>query len=300
MPADRKLLVVADDFGIGPGTTRGILRLCRAGVVSGTVLLVNSPFAADAVKLWKQANPQADLGWHPCLTLDAPVANPETIPTIVQTNGHFFPLGSLVKRLLSGRVRYVDVLTELRAQLQLFRDLVGCDPLVVNAHHHVQVFSTIGAALQEVLTTIRPLPYLRCVREPAKTLWSIKGARCKRVFLSSLGRRQARIQQSAGFPGNDWLAGITDPPLVHDPTFFVRWLRHIPGHNVELTCHPGEHDLSLLGRDAQSGDGNLERRTQELHLLLEPSFRTALRQNGFRIISPSELLSSIDVGRIAA
>ena len=51
----RVLLVVADDFGIGPATTAGILHLAGKGVVTGTVLLVNSPYAEEAVGLWNRA-----------------------------------------------------------------------------------------------------------------------------------------------------------------------------------------------------------------------------------------------------
>src|SRR5437588_127944 len=44
----RCLVVVADDFGIGPATSRGILDLAAKGLVTGTVLLVNSPYAEEA------------------------------------------------------------------------------------------------------------------------------------------------------------------------------------------------------------------------------------------------------------
>ena len=47
--AGRALLVVADDFGIGPPTTAGILHLARKGVVTASVMLVNSPYAEAAV-----------------------------------------------------------------------------------------------------------------------------------------------------------------------------------------------------------------------------------------------------------
>src|SRR5207253_1458713 len=97
--------------------------------------------------------------------------------------------------------------------------------------------------LRRILAQMSPLPYLRRVREPWYTTARIPGARAKRVFLSLLGRQQARQQQRLGFPGNDWLAGITDPPWVADPAFLLRWLRRIPGTVVELTCHPGYLDM---------------------------------------------------------
>src|SRR5262245_54002734 len=65
MDANRELLVVADDFGIGPETDRGILDCAAAGVITGTVLLVNSPHAEAAVERWRTQGKPLALGWHP-------------------------------------------------------------------------------------------------------------------------------------------------------------------------------------------------------------------------------------------
>ncbi|MFL5329547.1 MAG: carbohydrate deacetylase [Gemmataceae bacterium] len=285
----RALVVVADDYGIGPATSEGILKLCHAGVVTGTVLLVNSPHAADAVRAWNKVGPNADLGWHPCLTLDAPILPAQEVPSLVAADGRFPRLGTIVKRALSGRLNHGELVAEFGAQLRRFRELTGAWPSVVNSHHHVQIFPAVGRALREVLAVCRPLPYLRCVRESWRTLIRVPGARGKRTFLSSFGRSESRRQIGDGFPGNDWLAGITDPPYVHDSRFFARWLRRVPGSVVELTCHPGLTDPTILGRDAMPGDGNIERRAQEFALLSRSDFRDAVSQNAFRLTRPSEI-----------
>ena len=118
----------------------------------------------------------------------------------------------------------------------------------------------------------------------------IPGARLKRSFLSFLGHRDARLQERARFPGNDWLAGITDPPFVADPNFLVRWLERIQGEVVELACHPGHYDQTLLGRDSTGSDGLLERRVHEFQLLNLPSYRQACERAGFKLIAPAELI----------
>ncbi len=55
MDATRFLVVIADDYGIGPETSRAILELAARKVVTGTVLLVNSPHAEGAVRAWRQS-----------------------------------------------------------------------------------------------------------------------------------------------------------------------------------------------------------------------------------------------------
>jgi len=211
------------------------------------------------------------------------------VPSLVRADGRFWPLGSFVRRLYLGLVHPADIEAELRAQLDYFRDLVGHAPTVVNTHHHIQVFPPVGAILLQVLAGCRPLPYVRRVREPWPVLAGVPGARVKRGVLSFLGRHDARRQRQAGFPGNDWLAGITNPSCVSDPTFLSRWLTRIPGDVVELTCHPGYRDETLVGRDCTLNDGQLERRVHELSLLRHESFLAACRQACFTLVSPSQM-----------
>lgn len=285
----RLLVVTADDYGIGPATSQGILELAVQGSVAAAVLLVNSPHAETAVGLWRKAGRPMELGWHPCLTIDRPVSPSGRVPSLVGPDGRFWSLGALIRRLLAGRVDAAEIEREFRAQLRRFRDLVGGPPPVVNTHHHVQVFPPVGAILASVLTSLRPRPYVRRIREPFWMLGAVPGARAKRLLLTTLGRRDARRLDRAGFPGNNWLAGVTDPPCVGDARFLTRWLARVPGRVVELTCHPGLRDETLLGRDCSPGDGQMERRVREFRLLCHESFRQACRAAGFRVAAPADV-----------
>src|SRR5262249_13442309 len=143
----------------------------------------------------------------------------------------------------------------------------------------------VSEILIRLLGQQKSLPYVRRVREPWHMLARIPGARLKRAILSHFGHRDAVRLHTAGFPGNDWLAGITDPPHVTDRAFFSRWLSQVPGHVVELTCHPGYEDGSLLGRDCAPGDGQIERRVREFELLADTAFERSCRRAGFAIVS---------------
>jgi predicted glycoside hydrolase/deacetylase ChbG (UPF0249 family) len=285
----RYLTIIADDYGIGPATSQGILDLADQRRLGGAVLLVNSPYAEPAVRAWRQSGLPLELGWHPCLTLDRPVLPMYRVPSLVDGDGRFYPLGRFLRRLLLGQVRRTEIAAELTAQYRRFHELVGRPPGFVNAHHHVHVFPPVGAVLLEILQRTRPLAYLRKVREPWQMLRQIPGARPKRALLSLLGRRFAARQDEAGLPGNDWLAGITDPPYLGDPEFFVRWIRHVPGRVVELACHPGHLDQTLIGRDCTLNDGMLQRRRQEFGLLRQPEFLGAVAEAGFTLTTPGTL-----------
>lgn len=290
MDATRFLIVIADDFGIGPETSRGILELAARGVVTGTVLLSNSPHADSAVREWRRQGAVPEMGWHPCLTMDPPVAGADRVPSLVGPDGCMWPLRHFVPRLLSGQLRSQEVAIELEAQYRRYLDLVGQPPVVVNSHQHVSLFPPVGRVLRRLLSKCRPLPYLRRVCEPWRLVREIPGATIKRAFLNALGQLEALGQKRQGFPGNDWVCGITDPKWVKDPEFFARWLGQVPGRRVELSCHPGHPDDTLVGRDCKADDGLQQRRVDELHLLHQPRFLEACRTAGLTRVGPSALV----------
>jgi predicted glycoside hydrolase/deacetylase ChbG (UPF0249 family) len=281
------LVVVADDYGIGPETSRGVLELALEGRVTATVLLVNSPFAEAAVAAWDRAGRPVELGWHACLTLDRPVLPPEQVPGLVGPDGRFHPLGRFLRRAQLGRIAAVEVAAELHAQYDRFLTLVGGPPTVVNAHHHVALFGPVGRVLLNLLAGQSPQPFFRRVGEPLDLIARVPGARVKRLVLARRGRRLARHSARLGFQGCDVLAGVSDLPGPADESFLVRWLDAVAGERVELMCHPGYRDETLLGRDC-AADG-VARRAFELALLRLASFPLAVRRNGFRLAAPSEL-----------
>lgn len=286
----RPVLIVADDYGIGPETSRGILDLACEGRLTATVLIVNGPDAERAVRAWKAANPPADLGWHPNLTLDSPVLSPADIPSLVRPDGTFWSLGSFLRRLCFGLIRREDVRAEWFAQFRRFVELVGEPPALVNSHQHVSLFPPCDTALFDVLDEVRARPYLRRVTEPVRTLINVPGARLKRTALTVAGRRAARRAAARGFVGCDWLVGVTDPAWVADPRFWERWLTRVgPTGSVEVCCHPGYEDPTLVGRDCDAGVGVL-RRPRELALLRDPSFRAACDRAGLTPMRPSEYI----------
>lgn len=280
----RYLLVTADDFGIGPETSRGILDLAARGVVTSTVLLVTSSFAEESVTMWRDRGRPVELGWHPCLTLDAPVSPARRVPSLVDADGRFLPLGSFLKKLLLGRLDATEIETELAAQYDRFLDLVGAPPANVNGHHHVHAFGPVRAALARVLAAQPTRPFARRVVESWRTLLRVPGARLKRAWLARVGRTASL------FPGNDYLIGVTNPACVHAADFFPRWLRAAAGRFVELTCHPGHLDATLDGRDGTMADGQLHRRPAELERLGDPTFLEAAEAAGFTPVTAEELV----------
>jgi predicted glycoside hydrolase/deacetylase ChbG (UPF0249 family) len=285
----RPLTIVADDYGIGRETSRGILDLAVEGRVTASVLIVNCPDAERAAREWLAADPPADLGWHPNLTLDRPILPPAAVPSLVRPDGIFWPLGAFLRRVCLGQVRRADVRAEWRAQYWRFVELVGRPPDLVNSHQHASLFRPCDRALLEVLAGENVRPYLRRVVEPTRLLANVPGARVKRAALTLLGRRAARRAKACGLAGCDWLAGVTDPACVADERFWDCWLDQL-GYvgSVEVCCHPGYRDETLVGRDCDRRDGLL-RRPRETALLRARSFRAACDRAGLIPVRPTAL-----------
>jgi predicted glycoside hydrolase/deacetylase ChbG (UPF0249 family) len=233
-----------------------------------------------------------ELGWHPNLTLDAPLSPPARAASLIRPDGTFWPLGAFLKRWFLGLLQPHEIEHELRLQLERFITLVGRAPAFVNCHQHVGLFAPVGEILLRILAELPVQPYVRRIQEPWTVVRKLPGARVKRAFLGWLGRRLSRMQEAHGFPGNDWLAGITRPACVLDPEFFVRWLQAMPGDVVELMCHPGRHDPALVGRDCTSSDGLLDQRVNELRWLRDSSFLDAVAAAGFCLCAPAALIGA--------
>ena len=292
---NRLLLITADDFGIGPETTRGIIDAALQGVVTSSVVLVNSPFVEESLRIWDARGRPVELGWHPCLTLDAPILPASRVPTLVGTDGRFHRLSQFMKRVLLGRINPAEVRAEFRAQFERFLELVGAPPANVNAHHHIHVFGVVLDSLLHVLSDLPSKPFLRRIVESSRTLRTVPGARLKRAFLAFRGRSAANRQAAAGFPGNETLLGVTDPQHVSNPQFFNQWLASSSGELVELACHPGYPDSTLAGRD----DDPLHRRPHELELLMKPEFQDQVRAAGYRLVTSMGLADALESNELA-
>lgn len=62
------LIINGDDFGLSPGINEGVRRGWRAGMMTSTTILVNQPWAREAVELSREC-PGLELGVHLNLTV---------------------------------------------------------------------------------------------------------------------------------------------------------------------------------------------------------------------------------------
>src|SRR5262249_37431067 len=141
----KHLIVNADDYGMSPGVSRGILEAHAEGVVTSTTALVNTPCAPDALALASRV-PGLGLGLHVNLSFGRPVLPPTRVPSLVGPDGRSFSGGRLLGAMR--RFRRRDIRREVRAQLARFVELAGRPPDHLDSHQfvgclHPEVFAVM-------------------------------------------------------------------------------------------------------------------------------------------------------------
>jgi predicted glycoside hydrolase/deacetylase ChbG (UPF0249 family) len=132
----RSLIVNADDLGLSPGVTGGILDAHRWGIVTSASLMVRPPSAAEAVER-SRAHPALSLGLHVDLGEWA------------YRDGAWTPLYEVASPDDAAAVA-----EEVRRQLELFRALVGRGPTHLDSHQHVHTREPVRSMMIELAAAL--------------------------------------------------------------------------------------------------------------------------------------------------
>ncbi|HEY7375752.1 MAG TPA: ChbG/HpnK family deacetylase, partial [Polyangia bacterium] len=117
-----RLVVNADDFGMSPSISRGIVRAHRDGIVTSTSLLGNCGDLEAARGLLAEA-PTLGVGVHLALVGGSPVAEPTRVPSLLGPNGGFLSRGAeFIAAWTKRHIQADDVEREFDAQVARVRD----------------------------------------------------------------------------------------------------------------------------------------------------------------------------------
>jgi chitin disaccharide deacetylase len=258
------LVVTADDLGLSPGVTKGILESHRRGIVRSTSLMVTADFSAEAAAQARM-EPDLEVGLHIDLVGGWPVSDPAMVRSLVDGEGRFLGLTELTKRLLSGRVRAREVATEVRAQAALARSW-GILPLAWDSHRHVHLMPPVARVVGRVARD-EGVRWVRRARSPRAWAGPKETALRAATFVSALAFR--------GIPGNRWYVDITSQRPRLDAAAVALLAAY--GGVGEIGAHPGYVDDDLRAVDTLVDD-----RPKDLEILTDPLLRTAFGSEAVR------------------
>jgi predicted glycoside hydrolase/deacetylase ChbG (UPF0249 family) len=269
MSPSRVLVVNADDYGLTPGVSEGILRAGNDGVVTSTSVLAVAPaFKAHAAALRDSG---LGVGCHVALVGEDPLLlDPSEIPTLVDSAGQ--PPASwrqLLRRWALGKVDPDDVRREATAQLSACRD-AGLVIDHLDTHQHVHLLPSIG----DVLVDLCVAEGVGAMRRPDATT-GLQGVGVRRLSGRFASRAAAAgVRVPAGFAGLDGAGhmGITGMAAG------VEALGKAGVSSAELGVHPGADPDPDRARYTWGYDWS-----GELAAVCSPELRDAVAGAGFRL-----------------
>ena len=274
LPERRPVVLCADDYGLSPGVSRGILELAREGRISATGSMTNIPaFRTDAPPLRELAG-TVGLGLHLTLTAGAPLG---AMPRVAR-HGRLPPLGRILFASLSGRLPTSEIRGEIERQLDAFAQAMGRLPDFIDGHQHVHVLPGVRGAL---LATLAARGWRGWLRDPGDRPAAIRArpqAR-KAAVVAGLGLGFGAAARRAGFATNRGFSGFSD--FAEGDGFadaFERSFRAL-GPAPVVMCHPGEVDEALRALDPVVAS-----RPRELAYLGSDRFAAFLEREGLRLV----------------
>lgn len=127
----KKVIVRADDLGYSLGTNCGIARSVKEGIINNVGVMPNMPEAADGIRQLQGSD--VCLGQHTNICFGRPLTPPEKIPSLVNAQGNF-KSSKEYRNASEDFVRLEEVILEIEAQYERFKELTGQEPAYFEGH----------------------------------------------------------------------------------------------------------------------------------------------------------------------
>lgn len=232
------LIVNADDFGLTPGVTRGIVEGFRDGVLTSTSMLAVAPaFDLASAMLSSGATDGLGVGVHfAAVGEDPPLLSAREVPTLVDRTGHFWlSWREFLPRAAAGRIDPEDLRREFAAQIERIRS-IGVPLTHVDTHQHLHLWPLVQGVVLS-LAAEAELSALRVTRSSARSPIGL--------YVRRLGARLAGTAAAAGFRQPASFAGLDEAGAMTGPVLSgaVAALARRGVASAEIGCHPGQgHD----------------------------------------------------------
>lgn len=283
----RYLILQADDFGLTPGITDGILEAHSQGLLTSTSLLIGAADAPRAARLAREHS-RLGVGLHLTLSHARPQLSARRIPTLVGPDGHFPDNpAQVLQHLNAGLLNPIELKAELEAQILATRDL-GLTITHIDSHNHLHLHPAVLPTVLELMS-IHQITALRLPRpspfpSPGPTDAPPSRAQSLQAFLNSLplGELLATLR-SAGKLTTDHFFGLEQAGRI-SVEFLLKCLDSLPDGTTELMVHPGHLDPLL--RERHPWDYQWE---EALAALLDPQVAASIRRGQIELIHFGDL-----------
>jgi chitin disaccharide deacetylase len=269
---DRRIWLVADDYGISRAVNAAIRDLMARGSINATsVMVVASGFNDEEAAKLSASRGDGAVGLH--LTLTAPF-RPLSAGYGPTHDGAWLSLGETFVASMLRRLNAQALTEEIAAQIALFTTAFGRPPDFIDGHQHVHLFPQIGTCMLSVARQSVPGAW---VRQCGRATFSLSDR--KAVVLDALSRRFRKRAQASGVRTNPAFAGTYDFRSSADfADLFASFLDDLPDGGV-IMCHPGQVDAELARNDTLT-----TLREREYAFFKGEAFRDLLARRGYGLL----------------
>jgi predicted glycoside hydrolase/deacetylase ChbG (UPF0249 family) len=269
-PAERRLIINADDFGLTDGVNRAILELNAAEVLPSATLMATGPAFREAVH---SAFVQTSLGvgCHVVLVDGQPQLHPAELPTLAPGGSLRSNLSTFMVDLFGGRIASSEIEREAIAQIRRVQS-AGIAVTHLDTHKHTHMFPRVlGPLIRAARACDVP-----AIRNPFEPDWSLrlteKAPTTRRLQVRTLRlfREQfLRAVRAARLRTTDGALGVLATGTF-DAAYVLRLLKNMPPGTWELVCHPGYVDGALRHAGTRLVTTRETERAALLHALERP------------------------------
>jgi predicted glycoside hydrolase/deacetylase ChbG (UPF0249 family) len=272
-----ELILNADDYGYSPAVNRTIEHLALKGRITSFTLMANLEDAAQVSRLAAKLAQEFSIGLHVNLTQGRPILERSQISSLVQADGEFFPLGSFVRRLLTGRIKFFHICAEILAQVRAIQTWLG-EFSHFDSHQHIHRFPSVINAIawaadktcapKRIRTNRRCLASGHADKASALRLW-YHHFRTHPYALPGLYFKayQCRLLRRQSFSSPDYLLTAVPPICAQSvgpaSECWGRLFQNLPEATYELNWHPGQPN----GEDALLLSSGFQRAARVMRLV---------------------------------
>ena len=269
-PAERRLIINADDFGLTEGVNRAVPELNAAEVLPSATLMATGRAFRDAVH---SAFVQTSLGvgCHVVLVNGRPELHPAELPTLAPEGRLRSSLTTFMVDLFGGRIASREIEREAIAQIRQLQS-AGITVTHLDTHKHTHMFPRVLGPLIRAARACN----VPAIRNPFEPDWSLrlteKAPRTRRLQVRTLRlfREQfLRSVRAARLRTTDGALGVLATGTF-DAAYVLRLLRNMPPGTWELVCHPGYVDGALRRAGTRLVTTREAERVALLHALEKP------------------------------
>jgi predicted glycoside hydrolase/deacetylase ChbG (UPF0249 family) len=224
--------VCADDFGLAPGISAGIVRLASARRITAIACIANSPYWEGDAALLAGLPADIDVGLHLNLTEGRPLSR-----RLTRLWRRMPSLPKLILLAHLGRLPRAELRREVHAQFAAFLAAYGKPPRFIDGHQHVHHLPGLREIVLDVVDHVQPVPAMRSTGQLSGPGFAFKRWLIERTG----GRALAGALHGRAMEHNRVLLGAYDFATADYRALMQGWLEAAPEKGALLFCHPGEH-----------------------------------------------------------